>query len=281
MSAKVKIRLTPASVIFHLKREVSEFPAALLMKSSLISKKTVRIEKQLDANAQKTVTAYIYDIPWYEILTLEDGLRQAYTDLPCFDGLRMEIFDYVNKTANGKLILEVRESPGSKPEYSIIADVDFVSVTASGHGGRLLEYQNEFPMLTTLDFEGKRGNFGDPGFLFRGHIFQYCSTRQALDQQQVKLDLFEHLDNERRRYERLQTAFDGVTEGRTKSREPIPEAVRIAVWNRDGGRCVKCGSKERLEYDHIIPVSKGGSSTTRNIELLCETCNRSKSDKIQ
>jgi len=64
------------------------------------------------------------------------------------------------------------------------------------------------------------------------------------------------------------------------NREPIPEDVQVAVWNRDGGKCVKCGSQEKLEYDHIIPVSKGGSNTTRNIQLLCEKCNRTKSNKI-
>lgn len=64
-------------------------------------------------------------------------------------------------------------------------------------------------------------------------------------------------------------------------REVIPSEVRREVWRRDGGRCVQCGSQERLEYDHIIPVSKGGSSTARNLQLLCETCNRAKSDSIQ
>ncbi len=64
------------------------------------------------------------------------------------------------------------------------------------------------------------------------------------------------------------------------AREPIPEAVRMFVWRRDGGKCVKCGSKENLEFDHIIPVSKGGSNTERNIQILCEHCNREKSDKI-
>ncbi len=61
-----------------------------------------------------------------------------------------------------------------------------------------------------------------------------------------------------------------------QSREPIPEVVRHEVWRRDKGRCVKCGSQERLEFDHIIPVSKGGSSTARNLQLLCEPCNRKK-----
>jgi protein-disulfide isomerase len=43
------------------------------------------------------------------------------------------------------------------------------------------------------------------------------------------------------------------------TREPIPEAVRSEVWRRDGGRCTKCGSNAQLEFDHIIPVSKGGA----------------------
>lgn len=59
-------------------------------------------------------------------------------------------------------------------------------------------------------------------------------------------------------------------------REPIPEGVRLFVWQRDKGRCVRCGSQKRLEYDHIIPVIAGGSNTERNIQLLCERCNRSK-----
>jgi holliday junction DNA helicase RuvB len=65
------------------------------------------------------------------------------------------------------------------------------------------------------------------------------------------------------------------------ARQGIPSEVRREVWRRDGGKCVKCGSRENLEYDHIIPVAKGGSNTARNIELLCEACNRAKSDLIQ
>ena len=63
-------------------------------------------------------------------------------------------------------------------------------------------------------------------------------------------------------------------------RERISDEVKVSVWRRDGGSCVRCGSRENLEYDHIIPVSKGGSNTVRNIELLCESCNRTKSNRI-
>ncbi len=59
-------------------------------------------------------------------------------------------------------------------------------------------------------------------------------------------------------------------------RLPISNDTKMFVWRRDEGRCVMCGSRERLEYDHIIPVVMGGSSTARNIQLLCERCNRQK-----
>lgn len=60
----------------------------------------------------------------------------------------------------------------------------------------------------------------------------------------------------------------------------IPQNVKDDVWNRDGGKCVLCGSNENLEFDHIIPHSKGGANTYRNVQLLCESCNRQKSDNI-
>lgn len=60
----------------------------------------------------------------------------------------------------------------------------------------------------------------------------------------------------------------------------IPQDVKDAVWRRDEGKCVECGSNEDLEFDHIIPHSRGGANTYRNIQLLCEKCNRQKSAKI-
>ncbi len=63
-------------------------------------------------------------------------------------------------------------------------------------------------------------------------------------------------------------------------REPIPQDVMDKVWNRDGGKCVQCGSQEHLEFDHIIPFSKGGATTYRNLQILCKKCNIEKSNKI-
>lgn len=76
------------------------------------------------------------------------------------------------------------------------------------------------------------------------------------------------------------TSQEGQAQDAQQERSAIPSAVRREVWRRDGGKCTRCGSRENLEYDHIIPVAKGGSNTARNIELLCEACNRLKSDSI-
>lgn len=62
----------------------------------------------------------------------------------------------------------------------------------------------------------------------------------------------------------------------------IPKEVKLEVWKRDKGKCIKCGSKDNLHFDHIIPYSKGGSSlVAENIQLLCARHNIAKKDKIE
>jgi len=62
----------------------------------------------------------------------------------------------------------------------------------------------------------------------------------------------------------------------------IPAAVKLEVWKRDKGCCIKCGSKENLHFDHIIPYSQGGSSKdAQNIQILCSRHNLKKHDRIE
>jgi 5-methylcytosine-specific restriction endonuclease McrA len=69
-----------------------------------------------------------------------------------------------------------------------------------------------------------------------------------------------------------------ATERRGRSgpvRKPLPTSwVKMHVWSRDRGRCVLCGSQERVWFDYIVAVEKGGSNSERNIRLMCEHCKR-------
>lgn len=68
----------------------------------------------------------------------------------------------------------------------------------------------------------------------------------------------------------------------TSRRRIIPTPVKLQVWKRDGGQCVKCGAEDELHFDHVIPFSKGGTSIrVENVQLLCARHNLTKSDKIE
>jgi 5-methylcytosine-specific restriction endonuclease McrA len=71
-----------------------------------------------------------------------------------------------------------------------------------------------------------------------------------------------------------------VDEGRISKprgrRESIPREIRLAIFQRDDGKCVECGSTFDLQYDHIIPVALGGATSEQNLQLLCAGCNREK-----
>ena len=70
-----------------------------------------------------------------------------------------------------------------------------------------------------------------------------------------------------------------IAPGQRDSRR-IPHAVKVAVFQRDGGKCVQCGRSEYLEYDHDIPWSLGGATSEDNLRLLCRRCNQEKGARI-
>ena len=58
---------------------------------------------------------------------------------------------------------------------------------------------------------------------------------------------------------------------------PVVERIyRARVWERDGGRCHICGRKadpRSWHLDHIIPLSRGGEHSYRNVAVSHPTCN--------
>ncbi len=56
--------------------------------------------------------------------------------------------------------------------------------------------------------------------------------------------------------------------------------TRRAVFARDEWTCQYCGSRSNLTVDHVIPKSKGGTSSWENIVASCAPCNRRKGDAL-
>lgn len=77
--------------------------------------------------------------------------------------------------------------------------------------------------------------------------------------------------------------------GATETREPrregryIPREFMLKVVRRDNHVCQSCGKyvmDDKIEFDHIIPLSKGGPTSVENLRLLCRACNKKKSNAI-
>jgi len=76
--------------------------------------------------------------------------------------------------------------------------------------------------------------------------------------------------------------FTETTKMRRISRH-IPREIMLRVIRRDNYTCQICGKHLRdheLEFDHIIPFSKGGSTEESNLQLVCSDCNHSKGVKL-
>ncbi len=122
-------------------------------------------------------------------------------------------------------------------------------------------------------------------FLFVGSLFlmttDYISDNsEEIAQLKIKRLVLSE-DSEVERLKKEVAALKSISE-QTESytRKAIPDVVKLIVFGRDHGQCVRCGSKEKLHFDHIIPVSKGGGDSEENIQLLCGMCNLKKSDKL-
>jgi 5-methylcytosine-specific restriction endonuclease McrA len=64
-----------------------------------------------------------------------------------------------------------------------------------------------------------------------------------------------------------------------RSRKNFSKAEFKKIGERNGYKCMFCGTHQDLELDHIVPFSKGGTDEIENLQLLCKKCNISKGTK--
>lgn len=80
-----------------------------------------------------------------------------------------------------------------------------------------------------------------------------------------------------------QSGASETREDRLESRH-IPRKILLQVVRRDGQICQNCRTNvpdNQIEFDHIIPVAKGGPTSVDNLRVLCRKCNRGKSDSLK
>ena len=68
----------------------------------------------------------------------------------------------------------------------------------------------------------------------------------------------------------------------SKQRVKFPKEVKRELLRSQGGRCMSCGGRQRLDLmdiDYKVPFSRGGSNDRDNLQLLCRTCNTPKGSK--
>jgi hypothetical protein len=108
---------------------------------------------------------------------------------------------------------------------------------------------------------------------FRGKF--YWET-DGLDASQVNGLLVARDMREKQRIDRAQAIAAMGSLPRSPIRGAIPDDLKLFVFTRDGGCCRKCGSRNEIQYDHVIPVSMGGATSEANLQILCGPCNRRK-----
>lgn len=115
----------------------------------------------------------------------------------------------------------------------------------------------------------------DWGFYYTKHSHLKC------DPKQFEARIKELLEDEE--VTKPSGIYEYLLDGNEKhlSIRAFPPKMIRAAYERQNGYCQKCQKPfpiEKRQADHITPWSKGGRSIPENCQMLCESCNRQKSD---
>lgn len=168
-----------------------------------------------------------------------------------------------------------------EPKYSfpVVLDVEYVIIEEYVILGRHTSHV-PFPILKISTDPTVINNIKQKSIESRKQAMIEAAEREQRERDAIAAKI-----KERHRLRQLEKAIEMelIDKGeifKESKRPPIPSDVRDAVYNRDGGKCVECGSRENLHFDHIIPYSKGGATNIENLQILCQKCNLQKSNKI-
>jgi hypothetical protein len=241
-------------------------PEALIKYQFLITAGNRRFDGPSSVLRQTSDKGLLSRIQEYE--QSDNALEGLKLDIHRRLGYSFKVFDYGLRVPIGQV--GVAFPPSDRVELlklqaAFVCRIDAVVALSN----ELLRCDLEFRQLAHLhDKKSAAGVVAH--YVYRNGCI-WTAHRNLTDSQWIAL-----IDQKRGKEDAILAALDAGGRSSDGQSRFICVEVRREVWRRDEGKCIKCGSQERIEFDHIIPVTMGGSNTTRNIQLLCETCNRDK-----
>jgi hypothetical protein len=174
-------------------------------------------------------------------------------------------------------------------EFSIFQEYDFPmlsEIEASGGLHNILEYFSHY-IFPACDFlenacgaehdSPSNGNLQRFWCYGKDLVWVNRPSRSKADYDFIKLKVEEFFLQREDEYlllaqkvERLRNLKESRQSARRKD---IPDDVLAYVLKRDEEKCVKCFSTQNLQFDHILPKSRGGGDHPENLRVLCQSCN--------
>jgi stress response protein SCP2 len=250
-------------IITHNSNSVQENQASILNENKTSSvfgflKKVVKAPIEY-INKQKEIIAKEQQRILDEIEKVRSGDVEPILD----HGLIVKVSELVwYKTSNISFKYYLKKDPYAKYEYGELF------ITSDRIVFRSTYFPIELLLKNLLDINAYHGSIIISG-KNKNQVFEFKTKESFLIEAYIRQAVG--------KFHRTQDFSNSSTATNTRH---IKQTVKSAVWIRDQGKCVECRSKDYLEYDHIIPHSKGGANSENNIQLLCRRCNLNKSDRI-
>ena len=236
-------------------------------------------KREMDALGLSEIPAYRRRIPFDKVLRWEGEqvLRLVYS--PVLDELEIKVEFSIASKKGGRVNkgaqVDVWVSHHLYGHAEVFAPMDGVWCPVAEDGSRLA------PGDVVLELDATQEALK----LWEDLQEKEKAERRRQAAEREKEEIARALKERQRKRElekqvRQELIDSGELFGDQTKRPPIPREVADAVYSRDQGRCVYCGSTENLQFDHIIPFSKGGATSLENLQLLCQKCNLEKSNKI-
>lgn len=114
------------------------------------------------------------------------------------------------------------------------------------------------------------GPLGHPSYLFGPIVWELKPSEFHASSAGVLVLLEAAANKTRQQRDRLKRGL--TSRGKIEDCEFISEKVRLAAWQRTGGKCARCGGYKGLEFSYVVAPSRGGRETPENVQLLCPQC---------